>query len=54
METKKSLYKTAIWLVSGECVKLVKYHRYGNYYDIETIAGDSYRVQECELDRFVL
>jgi hypothetical protein len=51
---KRYLYKTAFWLSIGQFVKLVKYHKVGNYYDVETPAGEKGCAQFCELDRFCL
>ena len=53
-KTKKEIYQTAIWNKTGEYVKLEKYHKYGDYYSIRTIAGERFNAQTAELDHFVL
>ena len=54
MKTKYHYYKTALWSKNGEYVALEKYHSYGNYYDIRTIAGERFRAFVCELCEFCL
>ena len=51
---KEHMYKTAYWDARSEFVKLVKYHSYGNFYDIETISGECFSVHADEMSRFVL
>lgn len=51
---KLYLYKTAFWAATGQYVKLVKYHKIGNYFDIETSIGEKGCAQFCELSRFCL
>ena len=52
--TKNEMYKTAFWNSIGQFVKLVKYHKRFNYYDVETPSGEKGRAFINELSRFCL
>jgi hypothetical protein len=54
MRTKKEMYQTARWEKTDEYVKLNKYHKYGDYYDITTISGEKYSVFAAELTDYCL
>lgn len=54
MKSKYEMYKTAYWVSIGHYVKLIKFHKSGGYYDIETISGEKGRALLSELSSFVL
>ena len=54
MKTKFEMYKTAFWASTGQYVKLVKYHKRFNYYDVETAVGEKGCAFINELSNFVL
>ena len=53
-KTKPEMYKTAFYPEIGQFVGLLKYHKYANYYDIETISKTKMRVLATELTDFCL
>ena len=54
MKSKMELYETAFWAATGQYVKLVRYHKRFNYYDVETIAGEKASAFVHELSNFGL
>lgn len=52
--SKNHLYKTALWYGNNEYVELIKYHSFGNFYEIRTISGEYRSVEACELANFCL
>lgn len=54
MKSKYEMYSTAFWVSIGHYVKLVKYHKRFNYYDVETPSGEKGRAFVHELTNFVL
>jgi len=52
--TKHKLYKTAFWAAIGHYVRLVKYHKRFNYYDVETPDGEKGCAFVHELSNFCL
>jgi len=54
MKSKYELYKTAFSTSIGQFVKLVKFHKRFNYYDVETPSGEKGCAFINELTRFCL
>lgn len=54
MKSKYEMYSTAYWVSIGQYVKLVKYHKIFNYYDVLTPSGEKGSAFIYELTNFVL
>jgi hypothetical protein len=54
MKSKYELYTTAFWAAIGHYVRLVKYHKRFDYYDVETPSGEKGRAFITELSNFVI
>jgi hypothetical protein len=54
MDSKKHLYKTALWLEINEYVSLKEYNFDNDFYLIKTIEGLYFEVTSKELELFCL